>query len=365
MAGPTSEEPPLRVLAVSRKATDRTMAPTWRLRVELLIEPLTRHGVEVTPASLPTDPRSKRRFLASHRGYDVCWLHRHLAWPWEVAPLRATSRRLVFDYDDPVCFRSEGPDYWSLTRWLRFRATLRRADAVIAATARLEDLARPHCPRVLRSPLAIEASRVVDRPTPRHEGEPFRLVWIGSPSTFAYLEQIRPHLSAMAAQMPGTELMLVGPQTIDVPGLTVRYQPWSPEAERSALEIGNLGLVPLPDNPWAWGKATLKPLQYLSAGIPFLGSPIGVNRELARGSGAGILADSPEEWAGALEALARDEPKRMAMGRAGAEWIRSEHAPDLLASRVAQLFREILRVQPNRRASASSRVAKTGHTSSR
>ena len=73
--------------------------------------------------------------------------------------------------------------------------------------------------------------------------------------------------------------------------------------------------MPLPDTGWARGKCGYKILQYFSAGVPAVASPVGVTSELV-GSQRGVLADSPDDWHSALQGLIADADQRRERGRA-------------------------------------------------
>ena len=70
----------------------------------------------------------------------------------------------------------------------------------------------------------------------------------------------------------------------------------------------------LPDDDWSRGKCGLKVLQYLAAGLPVVGNPIGVTAELVGDSG--MMVESNVHWIAALERL-RDPNVRRRIGQSG------------------------------------------------
>lgn len=328
----------LRVLAVTRKAGPRTIAPTWRLRVACLIPELHRLGIQVDTLELPHGGRAERRALAARRGYDFVWLHRHITWPWKLAHIRAAARHLVFDFDDPVCFSPRGGR--SLTRWWKFRATVTASDLVLAASPRLVELATSIRREAHLVPLAVEPSNFTMKPSRRQPGEPLLLLWLGSASTFPYLLGARPALEAIGRACPEARLVLVGGGPLILDHLPVRQWPWTPQAQAEELARCHIGLAPMPATPWAEGKATLKPLQYLASGMPLVGSPVGINRHLAAAN-VGLVADAPDQWARAITRLGRDEAARQKMGWRGVRHIAEKHSPAVLAATVAEHFRQL------------------------
>jgi glycosyltransferase involved in cell wall biosynthesis len=332
---------PLRVLALTTTNTEKTQ--TWWLRVEILLPLLKAQQIDVVPCKMPRDRRERRALFDRLRGYDIAWVHRALLWPSELRRLGPVARRLVLDIDDPVCYSSSNWGNLSLARWLKFRATARASAAVLAASEGLADLARLHNRRVFLVPLCADPDAYAMQARARATGEPLRLLWLGARSTFKYLEQIRPHLEAVGRACPRVELVVVGHSSLPLTGLPVTNLPWDRRVERQQLDRCHVGLVPMSRDRWTQAKAALKPLQYLASGMPFVGSPVGVNVRLTDGGRNGLLADSPAEWVAAIQRLERDEPLRQEMGCSGVDYIRRYHAPEVLAAQVADAFQSLFR----------------------
>ena len=138
--------------------------------------------------------------------------------------------------------------------------------------------------------------------------------WIGSAGNLRYLEAIAPALGQVARRFPGVSIAVCCEEPPDLPGLPVRYVPWSPAAEADFLASITLGVMPLDDGPWERGKCSFKMLQYLAAGRPCVVSPVGMNREVLAQAEVGLAATTQGEWVAALSAILAD--------RAGARAVR-------------------------------------------
>ncbi|MBN8626049.1 MAG: glycosyltransferase family 4 protein [Planctomycetes bacterium] len=331
---------PLRVLALTR--TKPTQPPTWTLRVERLLPHLReQHGIEVDACRWPYKRADKEAFVREHSGYDVVWLHRYTTWPWKLCRMRSLGNHFVLDIDDPVGFSSSNFANFSLSRWLKFRATVRGCDAVLAASDGLVELAAHHNPRTRLVRLCADPathSLSVRRRTP---GEPLRLLWLGSRATFKYLEFVRPHLEAIGRLGRNIELVVVGHSRLELNHLRVTNIAWSREAELEQFARCHVGLVPLTDDRWTRAKATLKPLQYLANGLPFIASPVGVNLRISDDGRNGVLGATPDRWADAAERFEANEELRLQMGRAGIDYVLAHHSPEVLAGLVAAEFRAL------------------------
>ena len=93
---------------------------------------------------------------------------------------------------------------------------------------------------------------------------------------------------------------------------------WSEASESAMLSECDIGLMPLPDDEFTRGKCGLKLIQYMAAGLPVVGSPVGANCDIIAESEDGFLADTPSEWASALEKLISSPELRQQFGNNGA-----------------------------------------------
>jgi glycosyltransferase involved in cell wall biosynthesis len=93
---------------------------------------------------------------------------------------------------------------------------------------------------------------------------------------------------------------------------------WTQEGAASAPATWDVGLMPLTDGLYERAKCGYKLLQYAAAGLPAVGSPVGVNRSLLTGM-QGEAATTPGEWIDAIEAVlaesAEDRAVRAVAGR--------------------------------------------------
>jgi glycosyltransferase involved in cell wall biosynthesis len=197
-------------------------------------------------------------------------------------------------------------------------------DLVIAGNAYIADRAAAAGARaVARLPTAVDLGRYPKKPR-RREGpeEPFTIGWIGSPLTSPYLEQLRATLTELSAQLP-LRVRLIGAASGALAGLPVDIVPWSVETEAAELARCDLGIMPLPDEPWERGKCGYKLIQYMASALPVVASPVGANRDIVASGETGFLAGTSAEWAAAITRLYRQPELRERMGLAGRN--RAEH----------------------------------------
>ena len=173
--------------------------------------------------------------------------------------------------------------------------------------------------RVLPSVVDTDQFRPAEIPPTGHSADPFTLGWIGSPSTAPYLQLLVEPLQQLARERP-VRLMVVGGPAPAIEGVEIIEQPWSLEQEVLLILQFHVGVMPLPDTPWARGKCAYKLIQCMACGIPVVASPVGANVDAVPPE-CGLLAESPEQWLAAFRRLAADPELRQRMGEAARHWV--------------------------------------------
>jgi glycosyltransferase involved in cell wall biosynthesis len=276
-------------------------------------------------------------------GYDAVFLHREAAL---IGPalaerlLRARQRAIVYDFDDAIYLPYVSPTNRYLS-YLKFpwktRALCRLAAAVTAGNRSLAEYASRYNERVSVVPSTVSMREYRPRPDPAAGRMPV-VGWTGSHSSLSYLSLLREPLRALRARRPFS-LLVIGVGAFDVPGLDVECRPWSAATEVRDLWDMDVGLMPLPDEPWARGKCGMKAIQYMGVGIPAVVSPVGANREIVVDGVTGLHASSDAQWVDSLHRLLGDEPLRRRLGAAGRELVRERYSAEAQAPRVAEVLR--------------------------
>lgn len=178
----------------------------------------------------------------------------------------------------------------------------RRADRVIAASPALAEWAAQHNHDVVLIPSCV-APEDYEPKVDYCISDPPRLGWIGSPDNECYLQIIEPALRVLH-ERHGARLTLIGTTEQGLGDIEeyIDRVPWSQDAQKATLASLDVGLMPLPDEPYTRGKAGYKLLQYAAAGVPAVGTPIGVNRTILDQLGMPAPSTS-DEWVDAIDGL--------------------------------------------------------------
>jgi glycosyltransferase involved in cell wall biosynthesis len=119
--------------------------------------------------------------------------------------------------------------------------------------------------------------------------------------------------------------------------------PWSEETEVERIAEFDVGIMPVPDEPFERGKCGYKLIQYMASRKPVIASPVGVNRNIVEQGTNGFLADTAGEWDASIEKLARSPAMRHAFGARGFEKVERMYSLRVWAPRVAELLRAACR----------------------
>jgi glycosyltransferase involved in cell wall biosynthesis len=140
--------------------------------------------------------------------------------------------------------------------------------------------------------------------------------WIGSPTTFKYIEKIIP-LFNILAQKYDFELQIVGAKKELMTDMFISYIPWKEELEVALISGFDIGIMPLENTPWELGKCSYKIIQYMGCGIPVVASAVGMNREVIQNGENGFLVSTEKDWVDSISQLIEDENLRLNLGQNG------------------------------------------------
>jgi glycosyltransferase involved in cell wall biosynthesis len=325
--------PPRRILAI----TSNLQQASSRLRIAALVEPLRERGFDVEVRACPRTWSTRRDLLCSAGAYHAVILQRKLLDPWNWRFLRKSARRVIFDVDDAVRHHPTRVGPYSLVRTaMRFAATTRNVDHVVAGNDYVGDMFRSRGCGVSLLPTAIDAERYrIKRHAPTDTP---RLVWIGSRSTVRYLQRFLPAIEAAAERVTGLRLVTIADVSVRSRKVPVEHVAWSVDAEADALTRGDIGIAPTPLDRWTLGKCGFKILQYMAAGLPVIASPVGANAGLVRPGETGLLPEHEADWADAIAQLSADVAARQRIGRAGREAVERDYRLDDVADAWAGLL---------------------------
>jgi glycosyltransferase involved in cell wall biosynthesis len=276
------------------------------------------------------------------RQYDVVWVYRTalLAGPPVLEWLIGHSGPpLVYEFDDAIWLTKnlDANRAWGFLKcsW-KTKHLCRMATQVVVGSDNLAHYARRFNRRVTVIPSTVD----VDHYPPRKHPEtlqPVVIGWSGSPTTVEDLSSIERALRRVAAETR-VEFRLMGGE-VEFPGLPMTARPWSLDREVEELRGYDIGIMPLPNDPWRQGKCGMKALLYMSVGVPAVVSPVGLNTAIIQDGVNGFLAADEDEWVEKLLRLIRDVKLRRELGAAGRRTVESHYSSRAQVPQVLEVLR--------------------------
>ena len=165
-----------------------------RFRVEQYFPFLREHQIE--PKWQPTSGTLRERLALYQElpSYDVVCIQRRLFSPYEFYHIRKKAKKILFDLDDAIMYRSSASSMpYSFSRWFKFRWMVRGSDVitvgnqflseeVLKVNRRKEVVLIPTCVDTCLYP---KKKKVSDSPE-------FILGWIGTKGNLKYLKKLEP-----------------------------------------------------------------------------------------------------------------------------------------------------------------------------
>jgi glycosyltransferase involved in cell wall biosynthesis len=260
---------------------------------------------------------------------------------------RAMKRPMVLDLDDATYVSYTSPTYGGLGKALKwFSKTddlIKWAAIVTCGNRSIAEYVSSRGAQARIIPTVVDTDIFLPARREAPDG-PVVLGWIGTHSTYPYLESIFPALRSLARKH---ELRLkvvgAGRNEVSVPGVKVENAPWKMEREVEDFQLIDVGLYPLDVSMyagWAAGKSGFKAIQYMSVGVPYVATPVGASAEIGEAGVTHLFASTQDEWYRALETLIVDAGRRRQMGAAGRRHAVANYGLPAQADKLSEALRE-------------------------
>jgi glycosyltransferase involved in cell wall biosynthesis len=340
-------------------------SPGQRYRIEQWVPDLERLGVEFQVETLLSKDEQKTLFwskstfrkallllkvilrrqgqLIKLNDVDCIWIYR-AAWPigpaWPEKRLARKGIPIIYDFDDAIWLAdtSEVNRRWA---WMKFASKTgeicKLAKHVVVGNQILAEYAHQfnQVVTIVPSTVNLDIYELGSNPESESENASDTCVigWTGSHTTSAYLKVIEPAIRDVAKRHK-IRFRVIGAPQYECDGVDLELVQWRSESEVEDLRPIDIGIMPMPDNPWSRGKCGMKAIQYMAMAIPTIVSPIGFNKELIQHNQNGLLAETAEDWVNCLERLIVDKKLRKQLGAEGRNTVEKSFCATVQAQRV-------------------------------
>jgi glycosyltransferase involved in cell wall biosynthesis len=212
----------------------------------------------------------------------------------------------IYDFDDALWAERRPGIHRIFAKPKVWERSVQAADSVIAGNDLLAEHALDHNHNVVMIPSCVEPSDYETKSAYDLPESP-TLVWLGSPTTETYLEDITEPLLRLHHER-GVRLRLIS--SGDLPlgrlsSMTDRVE-WKYDNYAESVASADIGIAPMRETAFAVGKCAYKILQYGATAMPVIGSPVGANTAVIQQLD-GLGPNTPREWVDAVKQLL-DEP---------------------------------------------------------
>jgi len=287
-----------------------------------------------------------RRFkiLLKIKKYDLIFVEKEVFpfFPaWAELIIKKQGVPYVVDYDDAIFHRYDLHRISLLRKLLggKLKSVIKNADIVTVGNQYLSDYSEKVGAKhieILPTVVDLDYYDTVEV----NKSDVFTIVWIGSPTTARYVEQISNALASVC-ENDNARLIMIGAK-IDLPGVPVEFVEWSEETEVQNLKSADVGIMPLSDEPWERGKCGFKLIQYMASRLPVIASPVGINCEIVEEGVNGYLVSDTNAWVSALNSLRANKEIRIKMGLKGREKVGQSYCLKVVAPILTNVLKNVL-----------------------
>jgi glycosyltransferase involved in cell wall biosynthesis len=351
-------------------------AAATRFRLDQFVRPLFKRGIELTiepfmdsvqfhsfyrgghlgrkVGALASSMIKRSTDVIAARNYDLIYVQREamIFGPAVVESLigGVWGIPMVLDLDDATYVRYVSPTYGRIGSWLKFFGKtdrlIERAAVVTCGNPFIAEYVEKRGTRAVVLPTVVDLEEF----RPREKASMDRTLvigWIGTHSTFPFVQSIFPVLQKLSQHHKfKLDLVGTGSDDISLKNIVVENRGWSMQREAADFAALDIGLYPITtsasaDEEWIKGKSGFKAVQYMSVGIPFVMSPVGVCALMGQPGTTHFNAVSEEDWYNSLNTLLLDRSLRAQMGAAGRAYALANYQIDDQAEVLARTFREV------------------------
>jgi hypothetical protein len=133
---------------------------------------------------------------------------------------------------------------------------VKASDYVITGNSFLMEQAARFTDSVMVIPTPIDKTRYVLKDYAAQK-DAISIGWIGDHGSIHYLERMRPVFEELGQKYPQIRLEIICDTFFDCEHIKVVKRTWSNETKIDDLRNLDIGVMPLLDDPWSWGKCGL------------------------------------------------------------------------------------------------------------
>jgi glycosyltransferase involved in cell wall biosynthesis len=366
----------MRVLALCSYPKE---AAATRFRLEQFVEPLRERGIELEVSPFLDTEQFKELYtggsvvgkaarmvrpvlrriggvLSAYR-FDLLLVQREAVifgpgvFEWLYSRLGGLP--MVLDLDDATYVHYVSPTYGRLGSFLKFFGKadnlIKRSAVVTCGNRFIGEYVERQGTQAVVIPTVVDLDEFHScERLPDNGAQNPVIGWIGTHSTFPFLESLFPVLEQLALKHRFIlKIVGAGRAQVRLKGVEVENLNWKLDREIDDFQSLDIGLYPITvsksaNSEWIKGKSGFKAVQYMAVGIPFVMSPVGVCAEMGEPGKTHYNAQSAGDWYNALDKLMSGKILRRNMGAAGRRYALLNYGLNQQADKLAGVIRKVI-----------------------
>lgn len=254
---------------------------------------------------------------------------------------------LILDLDDATYLSYTSPTYGRIGSALKFFGKtdklIRWSETVICGNRHIAEYVEAKGKKAVFVPTVVDTEKF--HPIEKKSEKPV-IGWIGTHSTFPLLVKIFPVLQDLARKYDfKLKIVGAGKNEIMLDGVDVENLEWTMEREIKDFQSLDIGLYPLEatesvSKEWLAGKSGFKAIQYMSVGIPFVVTPVGICAEIGVENETHFPASSEQQWFESLAQLLESAELRDKMGQNGRRYALNHYTVSQQTEKIAKVIKK-------------------------
>lgn len=263
--------------------------------------------------------------------YDIVYVH---LWVTPFGPpifewiYRFRSKKIIYDIDDLIYLSMPLEGVNSFFQFFKGRRKptflMKHADHVITCTPFLDAFVKQFNQNTTDISSTIDTDIYTPKTVYAKNNKQINLGWSGSHTTSKYLYLLTPVFQKLKELGYDFKLIVMGDPQFHIDGIPIIALPWNETYEVKVIRDFDVGLYPLPNEKWVYGKSGLKALQYMGLGVPTIATAVGANFRIIDHGVNGYLVHNSEEWILNIIDLIESSDLRCRIGKNARDTIVSE-----------------------------------------
>jgi L-malate glycosyltransferase len=236
------------------------------------------------------------------------------------------SKKIIYDIDDLVYSKNKTTSWYIriLKGYSKPIFLMKKAHHIITCTPYLDEFVKKYNTNTTDISSTVDTEKRYTVVNEYNNNKPIVIGWSGSHSTIKHFLTIENVLKRIQQKYPTAIVKVIGGANVLIEGVQVESCDWNEKIEISTLQSFDIGIYPLPNEEWVFGKSSLKAIQYMALGIPTVATAIGTNFRVIENEISGFLVTNEDEWVERISQLIDNPDLRKAIGQAARKKIETE-----------------------------------------